>query len=259
MKTFARFFAAVIAFASVAALPSCQKDPSPTITTTPEPGALVVRFDYVFGANQVPWQVGPTYVHTKTGDTLTFTTFKYYVSNMKLKKADGTWWAEPNSYHLVCANCTADKTYSIINLLEVPAGDYTAMEYTMGIDSARNVSGANTGDLSLANGMFWDWNSGYIMLKAEGNSPNSSTGAFAFHLGGFSGSDNIITVKTAEFGKTISINTKVTPVVKLLANPAKLWHSSPGLATRSTIHAPGPEAKTMAKDFYNNISFVSVE
>ena len=105
----------------------------------------------------------------------------------------------------------------------------------MGIDSLHNVSGAQAGALSLASGMFWDWNSGYIMLKAEGDSPNSPTGKFALHLGGFSGTNNIVTVKTAEFGKTVKVTNGTTPTMTFTVNPARLWHTSPGLATLSVI------------------------
>ena len=74
-----------------------------------------------------------------------------------------------------------------LTLSDVPEGSYTEMSYVLGVDSTRNVSGAQAGALSTANGMFWSWSTGYIMLKAEGTSPNSGTGSFSFHLGGFSG------------------------------------------------------------------------
>lgn len=234
---------------------SCKKDKP--IVEPPKSGTLKVQFTYVFGSAALPWEMGKTYVHSKTGDTLTFSMFRFYVSNIKLKKSDGTWWAQPESYYLLNAT-TADA--SAFTVADIPAGDYTAMEYTMGVDSARNVSGANAGALSLSNGMFWDWNSGYIMLKAEGTSPNSSVNVFAFHLGGFSGPYNVVTVKTTDFGgKTLGIDNTKSPVATFLANPARLWHNSPSVSVRSAIHAPGAEAKTMANDFYGNISFTSLQ
>lgn len=233
---------------------SCKKDKT---TPAPSPGGMKVQFSYVFGSAALPWSMGTTYVQPKTGDTLTFSMFRFYVSNIRLKKSDGTWWAQPESYFLL--NATTPEA-SAINVDNIPAGTYTAMEYTMGVDSARNVSGANTGALSLANGMFWDWNSGYIMLKAEGTSPNSSVNTFAFHLGGFSGDYNVVTVKSTDFGgKTLTIENGKTPVVTLLANPARLWHTSPSVSVLSVIHAPSAQAKTMANDFYSNISFSSLQ
>jgi len=126
----------------------------------------------------------------------------------------------------------------------------------MGVDSLRNVSGAQTGALSTANGMFWDWNSGYIMLKAEGMSPNSTSKNFVFHLGGFKGVNNIVTKKNTNFGGgSLIIGAGLTPSVGIKVNPARLWHSSPSVSTVNMIQMPGAAAKQMAKDFYDAIIF----
>lgn len=234
---------------------SCKKEKQSTPIV--QNGDMKVQFDFVFGSNQLPWEIGKTMVHTKTGDTLTFSLLKFYVSNIRLKKPDGTWWSEPNSYYLLCTDCEEGYSFTVKN---IPAGNYTEMQYTMGVDSAANTLGASTGALSLANGMFWDWNSGYIMLKAEGTSPNSPSGNFIFHLGGFTGTNNVITDKSTDFGGTVlNIEKQKYPIVKLLANPARLWHNSPSVSVKSVIHAPGPEAVTMAKNFYDNIAFKALE
>lgn len=129
----------------------------------------------------------------------------------------------------------------------------------MGVDSAANVSGAGTGALSLANAMYWDWNSGYIMLKAEGNSPQSTTGTFAIHPGGFSGEYNIVTVKSTDLGsEKLIIEKDKTPTVNMTVNPAMLWDSMPGLSYNSVVHQPGPTAKQMAKDFYKSVVFAGL-
>jgi hypothetical protein len=94
------------------------------------------------------------------------------------------------------------------------------------------------------------------MLKAEGNSPQSETGSFSFHLGGFSGEQNIVTTKTATFSsENIVIDEIGSSEVHLIANPARLWHSSASVATTAMIHMPGSVAVTMATDFYGGASF----
>jgi hypothetical protein len=234
-------------------LQSCGKD-DPTSSSE---GNFNIQTNFVFGATAAPFALNQKLVQPVTGDTLTFSEFSFYLSNIRLQKEDGSWWSETESYHLLSAKSADDAK---INLQNVPAGKYKAMEYTLGVDSLRNVSGAQTGDLAASKGMFWDWNSGYIMLKAEGMSPQSSSGSFAFHLGGFAGANNIVTKKTTDFGGAIlDINTSNEPTVVLLANPARLWHSSPSVATRNTIHMPGPNAVTMANTFYGNFSFKEIK
>jgi hypothetical protein len=220
-------------------------------------GNIKIQNEFIFAVNTVPFVLNQIYVHPKTFDTLTYTQFRFYISNVRIQKEDGSWWNENESYHLISAKSAEEASFTINN---VPAGNYTAMEYTLGVDSARNMAGAQGGALSVANEMFWDWNTGYIFLKAEGSSPQSSAGSFAFHLGGFSGTNNIVTKKTTNFnGAKLTVSGSVTPSIVFLANPARLWHSSPSVATRSTIHMPGAPAVTMANDFYGNYSFKEIK
>ena len=230
---------------------SCNKTSDTTPINTAQPGAVTIKFDHVWAMMESPFSLNTTLVHPMSFDTLTFTKFRYYVSNFKLKSSDGTWWSEPNSYHIIDLEASTQ-----INLSDIPAGNYTEMEYVMGIDSARNVSGAQDGVLSVTEGMFWNWNSGYIMLKAEGTAPNAASNLFQFHLGGFTGANNIVMTKNTNFnGGVLAIASDKSPRITLKANPAKLWHSSPSVSVKNIIHMPGAEAKTMADNFYAGISF----
>ncbi|OSZ78829.1 hypothetical protein CAP35_11430 [Chitinophagaceae bacterium IBVUCB1] len=256
MKTRISKYTLLLASVAVLGAGSCKKKEDTPAPVVPIVGNANVKFSYVYGSSMLPWEMNKQYVHPKTGDTMTFTMFRFFVSNIKLKRTDGTWWAQPESYFLLDAASAAASNCFVSN---VPDGEYTAMEYTMGVDSLRNVSGAQTGALSVQSGMFWDWNTGYIMLKAEGNSPQSPTGKFALHMGGFSGVNNTVVVKTADFGKNVKIGKDNTPTITLIANPARLWHSSPGLDSISVIHMPGANAVRMSKDFYDNISLGSIQ
>ncbi|MEZ5016602.1 MAG: MbnP family protein [Flavipsychrobacter sp.] len=249
------FLALALVFATVY---SCRKDDNPTPQDLGK-GSMKLQFEYVWAANEAPFQLEKEYVHPKTGDTMTFTTLKFYVSNIKLQRADGSWWAQPDSYHLICNSCT-DAADKYIMVIDIPNGNYVAMEYTMGVDSLMNVSGAHTGALSFSNGMFWDWNTGYIMMKAEGKSPNSPNGNYQLHFGGFKGDYNVVTTKTADMSNSkLTVSSGQTKTVTLKANPAKLWHSSEGLSKVYIIHSESAVAKQMATDFYNGIYLKSVE
>ena len=244
-------FAAIIL--GITALSSCKKDDHDhDHDHDNQTGTVVVKMEHVWGMNNAQFSLNSTLVHPMNQDTMTFTTFKYYISNFKLKKSDGTWWTHPESYFLVDQSNASTMN---LNLGSIPTGEYTEMSYTLGVDSIKNVSGAQSGALSTANNMFWSWNSGYLMVKAEGTSPQSANGSFAFHLGGFSGANNIVTQKTVSFSSNaLTVSHDKTSEIHMTANPAKLFHADP-LSAGTMVMMPGIKAKSMATNFYGSFAF----
>lgn len=242
-------FIIVLIIFSVLGLSSCKKEETVTTKTS---GDVGLDIEHVWGSAEEEFILNKEYTHPLTNDKMTFTIFRYYVSNLRLKSTDGTWFTQPDSYYIV--DLGTDETF--LSIPDVPGGEYTDIEVTFGVDSLHNVSGAQTGALAPSNSMFWSWNSGYIMLKAEGISPNSLTGNFIFHLGGFMGENKVQTTKTYNFGTTpLVIDGNREAEIHLVANPAKLWHSADNLATKSSMTIPGVIAKTMSSTFYNGIKF----
>lgn len=230
---------------------SCKKKDTSTGN-----GTVEVKMSHLWGMSGDEFMLNMAMVHPMNGDTMTFTKLKYYVSNIKLKKADGTWYSQPESYYLVDLSNESSFTFT---LSDVPAGDYSDIAYTLGVDSLRNVSGAQTGALSTSNDMFWSWNTGYIMVKAEGTSPQSSNGSFAFHLGGFSGTYNVVTNKTFSFGSnSLTVSKDKTSKAFFTANPAKLFHADP-LSSGTSVMMPGAKAQQMTSNFYSSFSFDHIE
>lgn len=218
---------------------------------TPQTQDVTIHMDNKWNGSE--FSLNTALTHPTTSDELTFTTFKYYVSNIQLKKADGTWYVQPESYYLVDAS--QGEMFVVPN---VPAGTYTEMKYTMGVDSTRNVSGAQTGALSTANGMFWSWNSGYIMAKAEGTSPQSGTGSFTYHLGGFMGSNNTVEEKTVVFGGNLNVGSGGSPKVHLGVDVSSMWTTLGSVSGVNAIHMPGANAVTMLGDFHDGITFMMI-
>jgi hypothetical protein len=250
MKNFKLFtFLAAISFLIFA----CKKEENnPNVAET---GTVKLMMTHRWDAtNTTNFLLDLPLVHPETNDTLTFTTFNYYLSNVRLKKADGTWWVHPESYFLVNLS---DPTSFELAIPNVPIGYYSAMEYTLGVDSLRNVSGAQGGALSISNNMFWSWSTGYIMTKAEGISNNSSSGSFSFHLAGFEGPDNVVTKRTFDFITQIPLTVKNGKVIEVhyTVNPMHLWDNAPSVSVLNNIATTGTEAKTMALAFYNSIVF----
>jgi hypothetical protein len=248
-------FLSILAIVSIIlATVGCNKDDDNNLNNNDETGRVAIAFNYVWGVTQEEFNLNTQLTHTRTQEELAFSTFKFYVSNLKLKKDDGSWWVHPESYFIVDA---FSESRSRFTLSQVPVGNYTEMEYTLGVDSSRNVSGAQTGALAISNNMFWSWNTGYIMVMAEGN--EATEGLFAYHLGGFSGSNKIVTVKNADFGGSLTVLPEGVPTVKMVCNPARLWHTIDGIAEVSSIMSPGLNAVTAATDFYGSVNFVEIE
>lgn len=233
-----------IVFVLVAAslsLPSCKKDPQPTPSLT---GEVSFEFSHVWGLNMAPFYLNQTYVHPMSGDTLNINMLKYYISNIIMTKTDGSTYQVPNSYYLI------DPSENIITIKDIPAGDYKKVEFLIGVDSLRNFSGLQTGALNPSNGMFWSWSTGYIFIRVEGTSPQSETGIFMYHLGGYESPFIASHKKNYDLGnEVISINSQTKPTIHFNVNAAKFWHGPVKVADLNVIHNVGENAVSMSTNF----------
>jgi len=138
--------------------------------------------------------------HTVGGEALVFNTqvysnalgekyniqdFKYYLSNIKLRNAsDGTFFLEPESYHLVQAE---EGNNFVIVIENIPLGKYSQLEFAIGVDNATNTSTDRLGALDPSNEMAWDWNTGYKFLLLEGKygtAEDQLNEGLVYHIGG---------------------------------------------------------------------------
>jgi hypothetical protein len=226
-----------------AAVTSCDDDDDTTLT--PNLGTVDLEFENVAGSTTVQLNSTTPYT-TAAGDQFTITALRYYISNIKFKKTDGTEFVQPESYYLVDQAIESSRKFSIPN---VPIGDYNGITFTVGVDSARNVSGAQTGALSPSD-MFWTWNSGYIYTKLEGRSTQAGTGSIIFHIGGFKSPNNTIrTVSPAFSNNLIQVRAGRTPEVHLKADVLKMFTGPNTIrfATNSNVMG-GPDAVKIANN-----------
>lgn len=117
------------------------------------------------------------------GQTYSISKFKYYVGNIQLKGPNGKSHTS-HEYFLINEEEGNSKS---IELQNIPDGEYDEIIFLLGVDSLHNCSGAQSGSLDPINGMFWNWNTGYIFLKLEGNanSCNTPSNMFEYHTGGY--------------------------------------------------------------------------
>ena len=119
----------------------------------------------------------------------------FYLDNLQLNMGN-------DSYVLI----DASNEYNIIRAT-IPAGNYHTLRFKLGVDSADNCSGAQTGALDPANDMFWTWNSGYIFFKFEGSSDSSMAdmNRLEYHLGGYKSGQGLQTEIRLEDNDLIGI------------------------------------------------------
>ena len=132
--------------------------------------------------NGASYKLGDQVVIKK--DTLSISLLKFYISDIKLLNRSIEVYSPENKYYLFNLENPSSMNVSLnidstINFNEI--------QFCIGIDSLKNVSGVAGGALDPTNGMYWTWNSGYINFKIEGTSTlsNARKNAFQFHLGGY--------------------------------------------------------------------------
>jgi hypothetical protein len=139
--------------------------------------------------------------------------------------------------------------------LAVGSGRYSNLVFQVGVDSIHNVSGAQTGALDPAKGMFWTWNSGYVMAKLEGSSSvsNQPIHAMAYHIGGFREPNNTVTTINLPFpqGKELEINDQEVHELYITAD-INAWFSGPHpihIKEIPTCTTPGILAKNISENY----------
>lgn len=197
---------------------------------------------------------------TANNDTIMVNMFKFYVSNIVLTDASGGTYAVPDSYYLINA---ANPSSQTITLNDIPGGHYTNITFLVGVDSTRNVSGAQTGALDPANGMFWTWSSGYIMAKLEGTSPqsNSSMNGVTYHIGGFTGATSGLRTVSVPLTTNASVSSTGNPLVTVSCDAGE-WFDSPNIidiSTTSFTMSPGTTSMMIADNYSGMFTLESVQ
>jgi hypothetical protein len=237
-----------IALTGSVSFTSCSKDDDNNSTPTEAP---MLHIDLTHRAGNKLFMLDSTYT-TFNGDSFTPTLFKYYISNVSLIKTDNTVVSIPDTYFLVSQD---DESSRMIEMDNMPEGDFKAIRFVIGVDSARNVSGAQTGALDPVNGMFWSWNTGYIFYKLEGTSPaiGGTGGTFRYHIGGFQGTyNNIKTVEVDFDGDILSLEKGGHPELHLILDVLETFMNPTtiDLATFSTtVMSPNADAQTVANNY----------
>lgn len=265
----------VIIFAiTLFAFAACKKDPNPienehnhnhshgntndviiNITNVADNQILQLSSDVPYTSTT------PKYINANN-DTFSVSTLKYYISNVKLKKPNGSYHVVPESYFLINAADTINTCKLVLK--DVPFENYISMEFIVGVDSTRNCSGAQTGALDPLNDMFWSWNQGYIFFKFEGytsSAPHWGIPNLSYHIGGFIPPFNLIRWANVPFTSTsLNVVEHQISTVYLKANLLEVFRNQNVIDfSVSGAVSGGPVAKQLANNYSNMFIFSAIK
>ena len=188
-------------------------------------------------------------------ENYTITRLKYYISNIHFDgQINGT--LNQNIFLMDAAEENRVR-------LNVPAGTYSQLYFTIGVDSILNCSGAQEGALDPLNGMFWTWNSGYIFFKLEGFSSSSPAdlNRMEHHIGGYRGPNKAGRTIKLQLEKPLVVKENDKHQVNLQLNLDHYWASENEIKIKDNpvVMVPGELAKRSADNFKDMFSILSVQ
>lgn len=230
-----------------------------------EVGSIHIEFDNYAGEEDLVFNTD--YINS-SGETFRVTKLNYYISNIRLTTTSGTEYVVPqdSSYFLVMED---DEASQVITLNNVPAGDYNAITFMIGVDSLRSTMDISkrTGALDPAqghDGMYWTWNSGYIFFKMEGTSPAAPVdqeNKFYYHIGGYGGYDsptlnNIRETTISMNGGRAEVRAGRSPQVHLHADVLQLFENPTTIKIEDHPSVMFSDfSTTMSANYVNMFSF----
>lgn len=188
-------------------------------------GKLDVEFDNVFGgADLILNSQGNV---TSQGETLKVSDVKYIISNIVLTKEDGSTFTYPktNSYFIVSE---ANASSHVLNLQNIPSGNYTGIKFGIGVDEAQYNAGETVqGDFFAAaqnEDMAWSWSAGYKHILFEGlftSATVTTPTQFMVHTGK-SGANYNYTEVSLTFPDKALVRSNIIPQVHIFTDVAKI-------------------------------------
>lgn len=185
------------------------------------------------------------------GQRFTVTKFKYYIGNIALQKADGSA-CQLKGYYLVDEEQPESK---VITLQQIPEASYTGIQFTLGVDSADNCTGLQSGALDPVNAMFWTWNTGYIFLKLEGKAPQSRSAGtmYEYHIGGYKEPANAIRSVTLQFPRPLVVSATDKHAVVIAADALEVLQKPVTIDFSTLSSVTDAHNATMVADNYKDM------
>ncbi len=219
-------------------------------------GTVLIQFKNVVSGE--PLVLDDSSYTNPTGEIYTVHKLKYYIGQLQFfSKTKKT--VSVKKYFLI--NQSVDSSCNV--QLPLPEGEYDSLQFLIGVDSATNTAGAQTGALDPLNDMFWTWQSGYIMEKLEGSSPQSGVinNKMEYHLGGYGGVNSTQRVVNLNFGKkpvVVQAGHKSNILIKAELNNFWLGPNKISIKETPVCSSAGALANQLSYNFAGMFSLESV-
>lgn len=242
---------------------SCEKDNTnpiieePTSPTATQYGTLNLMVENAMmdlDGNMTQIKLDNEVYKTMEGDTLSFSTLNYYISNVTLKDTEGNITTVDDSYHLVTVSQMMGMTTFP---LTIPTGDYESIQFSIGVDAEANTDETVIkGDLDPNNNMVWNWNIGYKFVYIEGSYKGStSQDVFSYHIGG---DDNYVSFDQ-ELPKTLVIENDKTSMIHMMANIGQFFEGPNTIdveTTNKVAVGPAEEVTKLVGNYSSGVFMV---
>jgi hypothetical protein len=231
------FKTALLSFIAIS-LFSCSSDDEEVISGE---GEIALYFDNAM--NNDALILGSSYTNSN-GETLTVTRFNYIVSNFVLVNEDDTEVVYPknDSYFIISEEADLKE----ITLENIPAGNYKAIKFGIGVDQARFNEGQASQqafwDLAATNFLTWSWSVGYKNINFEGTFTSSEVdGAIDYkvHMGSHGTILDNYREVTLALPTIARVRTTETPTIHFVADANSLLDGNTKLKLFDAINAGG--------------------
>lgn len=218
-------------------------------------GTIEIEFDNIAIINDVQRQLNLVTASDENyeyqnglGQAFNITFLRYFISAIVLEGPNGEFFEDKLSvdatkaegYYLIDE---ANAASQLLTIKDIPAGLYNKISFTVGVEETGVKEGAAGGSLDPAtNGMFWNWNSGYVAVKFEGQSAVSAGGAngnsitpanpkgLVFHVGGWKNVEGSAFVNNNQrlsytFDTNAKINSDNEPHVHMVFDVLKMFNA----------------------------------
>lgn len=204
---------------------ACNNDDS-VINNITGTGNLGIEFDNSFAGNDLV--LGAANSQTSSNEVIKIDNVKYIISSIALGDQTGGVYRYPIAKGCFIVN-EADQATHLIDLENIPAGNYTTIKFGIGVDQTQYTSEADQPEFyaeAQQQGMIDDWASGYKFLMMDGTFSGGAItdNPFVIQTKKTTASYNYIEV-TLQLPTPALVRTTIAPEIHVVANLAQLFEA----------------------------------